>query len=152
MPPGSLPRFDAPRPVRYTIADLERETGVSARTIRFYITEGLLPPAYGRGPSATYDTAHLLRLRYIQFLKDERLSLSGIKERLSQLTDEHIAAAMQVRTRPEAHRWRRVLLYDGLELHVREGREAERDFELERAVDQIVDFADSALDDLGRQQ
>ncbi len=152
MPPGNLPRFDAQRPVRYTIADLERETGISARTIRFYITEGLLPPAYGRGPSATYDTAHLLRLRYIQLLKDERLSLSGIKERLSQLTDDHIAAAMQVRTRPEAHRWRRVILHDGLELHVREGHEAARDFELERAVDQIVEYAHSALDDVRRQR
>ena len=66
LPPSSVPRYERPRPARYTIADLERETGVSARTIRYYISEGLLQPAYGRGPSATYDADHLLRLRMIQ--------------------------------------------------------------------------------------
>lgn len=152
LPPSSLPRFDAPRPIRYTIADLERETGISPRTIRFYIAEGLLPPAYGRGPSATYDVGHLLRLRYIQALKDERLSLVDIKERLNNLTDENIATAMHVRTRPDEDRWRRVHLHDGLELHIREGREAERDLELERTFDQIVDYAHSVLDELRRRR
>lgn len=152
LPPSSVPRFDAPRPIRYTIADLQGETGVSPRTIRFYIAEGLLPPAYGRGPSATYDVGHLLRLRYIQALKDERLALGDIKDRLNNLTDEHIATAMHVRTRPDEDRWRRVHLHPGLELHMREGREAERDLELERTFDLIVDYANTALDELRRRR
>lgn len=152
LPPSSVPRFEAPRPIRYTIADLERETSVSPRTIRFYITEGLLPPAYGRGPSATYDVGHLLRLRYIQLLKDERLSLVDIKERLNRLTDDDIATAMQVRTRPDEDRWRRVHLSDGLEMHIREGREAERDLELARAIEQITEYAYSVLDDMARRR
>ncbi len=152
LPPSSVPRFDAPRPIRYTIADLQRETAVSPRTIRFYIAEGLLPPAYGRGPSATYDVGHLLRLRYIQALKDERLALGAIKERLNNLTDENIATAMHVRTRPDEDRWRRVHLHAGLELHIREGREAERDLELERTFDLIVDYANTILDELRRRR
>ena len=36
-------------PYRYTMADLEAESGLPARTIRYYITQGLLPPARGRG-------------------------------------------------------------------------------------------------------
>lgn len=152
LPPSSVPRFDAPRPIRYTIADLQAETGMSPRTIRFYIAEGLLPPAYGRGPSATYDVGHLLRLRYIQALKDERLALGDIKERLNNLTDENIATAMHVRTRPDEDRWRRVHLYAGLELHIREGREADRDLELERTFDLIVDYAHTVLDELRRRR
>ena len=58
LPPGSLRRFEAPQPVRYTMDDLERESGVTSRTIRYYISEGLLPPAYGRGPTAVYDADH----------------------------------------------------------------------------------------------
>src|SRR5262249_28126708 len=76
-----------PEPHRYAMADLERETGLDARTIRYYITRGLLQPAHGRGPSATYDLGHLLRLRMIQLLKNDRLPLDDIKTRLAELTD-----------------------------------------------------------------
>ena len=35
---------------RYSMADLERLTGFSSRTIRYYIQEGLIRAAHGRGP------------------------------------------------------------------------------------------------------
>ena len=54
---------------RYTMADLEQLTGFSARTIRFYIQEGLVSAAHGRGPSATYERDHLLRLLRIAELQ-----------------------------------------------------------------------------------
>lgn len=150
LPPSTTRRYDPPRPIRYSIGDLERETGISGRTIRFYIAEGLLPPAYGRGPAATYDPGHLLRLRYIALLKDERLSLADIRARLEQLTDEDIGTALEITAQPDEELWRRVRLHDQLELHIRQPREADRDFALDRAADLIIEYARSVLDDLER--
>jgi DNA-binding transcriptional MerR regulator len=125
-------------PYRYTMADLERETGLSARTIRYYITEGLLPAARGRGVGATYGPAHLLRLKAINLLKGEHLPLDEIRRRLDELRDSELAAMLEVKTAPPEDRWRRVMLHPDLELHVRERGGRDRDYELERVVDTIV--------------
>ncbi|MGC4108399.1 MAG: helix-turn-helix domain-containing protein [Thermomicrobiales bacterium] len=150
LPPSSVPRYERPRPVRYTIADLERETGVTSRTIRYYISEGLLQPAYGRGPSATYDADHLLRLRMIQQLKDERLPLAEIKERISQLTPEDIAVMLRVQMAPQAETWRHFALHPDLTITVRERSGSSRSIAYDHAFDLIVEYARTVLDDLGR--
>ncbi|MFN8592883.1 MAG: MerR family transcriptional regulator [Thermomicrobiales bacterium] len=137
-------------PYRYTIADLERETGISPRTIRYYITEGLLPAARGRGVGATYGPGHLLRLKMIARLKDDHLPLDEIRERLSGLRESDLAAMLQVETAPPEDRWRRVMLHPDLELHVREPGGRARDYQLERAVDTIVKQAKIVLDNLDR--
>jgi DNA-binding transcriptional MerR regulator len=138
---------DAPEPYRYSIADLERETGVSSRNIRYYISEGMLPPAYGRGPTATYDLGHLLRLRMIARLRDDGIALRDIRERLAGLTDEEIAGTLKIQTRPPEDRWRRVMLHPSLELHVREPGGAP-DLALEEAVDLLVRLAQPVIDRL----
>jgi DNA-binding transcriptional MerR regulator len=135
----------APEPYRYSIADLERETGVNSRNIRYYISEGLLPPAYGRGPTATYDLGHLLRLRMIAKLRDDGIALRDIRERLSELDDEQIAATLKIQTRPPEDRWRRVQLHPSLELHVREPG-GEPDLALEEAVELLVRLAQPVID------
>lgn len=148
LPPSSIPRYDSPRPVRYTLSDLERETGVTSRTIRYYISEGLLQPAYGRGPSATYDPDHLLRLQLITKLKDERLSLRDIKERLSHLTPEDIAVLLKVQMQPEVDTWRRYQLHPDFEIAVRDRQGGERPLTFDHAFDLIIEYARSVLDDL----
>lgn len=148
LPPGSVPRYESPRPIRYTLNDLERETGVSSRTIRYYISEGLLQPAYGRGPSATYDPDHLLRLQVINQLKEERLSLKDIKERLSHLTPEDIAAMLHLQMQPQSETWRKYSLHADFEISVRERTSGERSMAHEHAFDLIIEYARSVLDDL----
>lgn len=150
LPPGSVPRYDQPRPVRYTLHDLERETSVNARTIRYYIAEGLLQPAYGRGPSATYDPDHLLRLRLIQQYKDDRLSLSDIKERMSHLTPDDIAMILKVQMQPTAETWRRYDLHPDFEIMVRDRAAGDRALTYEHAFDLIIEYARSVLEDLER--
>ncbi len=61
--------------------ELEKASGVSRETIRFYIREGLLPePQRTHRNSATYTDEHLARLITIRRLKDERfLPLSVIR-------------------------------------------------------------------------
>lgn len=136
--------------MRYTIADLERETGISTRTIRYYIAEGLLQPAYGRGPSATYDSDHLLRLMLIQQLKETRLPLAEIKERLSQLTPEDIATMLRVQMEPSAETWKHYTLHPDLTIVVRDRPAAERQMAYQHAFDLIVEYARSVLDDVER--
>jgi DNA-binding transcriptional MerR regulator len=129
---------------------LEAESGVTARTIRYYIAEGLLQPAYGRGPSAVYDADHLLRLRYIQKLKDERLPLTEIRERLNQLTPDDLAVALKVDLEPAAETWRRYRLHEDLEISVRDRQPGTRPLTHEHAFDLIVEYARSVLEDLDR--
>ncbi len=152
LPPGSLRRYEAPQPVRYTMDDLERESGVTSRTIRYYISEGLLPPAYGRGPTAVYDADHLLRLRYIQQLKATRLPLSEIKDRLNTLSAEDLAIALRIETEPRAETWRHYRLHEDLEILVRDRPTGTRPMREEEAFDLIVEYARSVLEDLGREE
>lgn len=150
VPPGRAATM--PRPTlryRYGITELEEETGVSARTIRYYVGQGLLAPAYGRGPSATYDLGHLLRLRLIQHLKEEGYSLNQIKELISRLTDEEIERMLGVESRPPEDIWRRIWIGDEIELHVKQRLDDEHNEAWTEAVEDIAAYARSVLDHLG---
>jgi DNA-binding transcriptional MerR regulator len=135
-------------PYRYAIGDLERETGINPRTVRYYISEGLLPPAHGRGPTATYDLGHLLRLRAIRQLQGNYLPLAEIKEQLGRLDDDQIAAMLNIQSSPLEDRWRRVLLHADIEIHVRERGDVRRDSDFDKAVDRIIDVARAVVADL----
>jgi DNA-binding transcriptional MerR regulator len=130
---------------RYSMDDLERETGINARTIRFYITQGLLQPAHGRGPSATYDLGHLLRLRMIKTMRDEHKPLAEIKNRLADMADRDIASLLDIQTRPAEDRWRRVQVHPDVELHIRERAGQAVNPEFERAVEALITFAETYL-------
>lgn len=153
LPPGrgSVPPTP-PERYRYAMAELEEQTGFSARTIRYYVTRALLPPAHGRGPTATYDLGHLLRLRAIQRRRAEGVSLEEIKEELDDLSDGQIADMLEIRTEPDEDRWRRILLHEDIELHVRERAGRERDQRVARAVDLIVRLARPVVDEMERER
>ena len=125
-------------PYRYTMADLEAETGLPGRTIRYYITQGLLPAAHGRGVGATYGPTHLLRLKAIGLLKKDNTPLEQIRQRLQDMRDGELAAMLEVESAPPEDRWRRVHLHPDLELHIRERGGRNRDYTFEKVVDLIV--------------
>ena len=67
----------------HTIDELAHLSGMPSRTIRFYNTEGMLPPPTMRGRVAYYDEQHLLVLRIIKELKEQQnLPLETIKQML----------------------------------------------------------------------
>lgn len=70
-------------PRRYTIEELIEVTGVSRRTIRFYIEQGLLPPSAGRGRGGFYDREHLERLLEIKRQREDGRSIESIRRMLS---------------------------------------------------------------------
>ncbi len=75
---------------QYGLAELAGEAGVSVRTVRYYIAEGLLPPAHIAGARSYYTQAHLDRLRLIGQLKAAYLPLKEIRRRLAGLDDDEV--------------------------------------------------------------
>jgi DNA-binding transcriptional MerR regulator len=72
---------------RYGIAELAEAAEVSVRTVRYYIAEGLLPPAVTAGARSYYTREHLDRLRVIGRMKDAFLPLREIRRHLTGLDD-----------------------------------------------------------------
>src|SRR5437879_920336 len=67
----------------HNIDELASIAGIPSRTIRFYNTQGLLPPPIMRGRVALYDQEHVLVLSLIKDLKErQHLSLELIKQLL----------------------------------------------------------------------
>ena len=66
-----------------SIGELAQRTGVTRRTIRYYVEIGLLPPPAGAGKAAVYGREHLERLETIKELQAYRLSLEEIRDRLA---------------------------------------------------------------------
>jgi DNA-binding transcriptional MerR regulator len=64
------------------ISELAERAGVTPRTIRYYVAEGLLPAPSGRGQRRAYSTEHLARLDLIRELKAAYLPLHEIRRRL----------------------------------------------------------------------
>jgi DNA-binding transcriptional MerR regulator len=75
----------------YTLTVLAGAAGVTPRTVRYYISQGLLPTPVGQGPGAHYTSAHLDRLRLIRRLADEHLPLARIRQELAALDDLEVA-------------------------------------------------------------
>lgn len=69
-----------------TLDELAQRVGISTRTIRFYITQGLLPGPGTRGKSASYGAEHLVRLRLIRLLATRHLPLAEIQALLADLS------------------------------------------------------------------
>ena len=71
--------MDDPR----TLAELSEASGIPARTIRFYISRGLLDGPVKAGRGAVYTEEHLARLEQIKKLQGEGRMLSEIGDLLS---------------------------------------------------------------------
>jgi DNA-binding transcriptional MerR regulator len=81
-----------PEEARYTLTELANLAGVSPRTVRYYIAQGLLPAVGASGPGAKYSKSHLARLRVIKRLQREHQPLAEIRRQLETLDDESILA------------------------------------------------------------
>ena len=115
----------------------------SARSVRFYVANGLLDRPEGTGTAATYNYRHFLQLLAIKVRQREGQTLEAIKQEMQQVTGDalerrlaqSLAPALGVgadttRAREDEQRpfaWRRLPVADGIELHVRDDSPAARD-------------------------
>ena len=74
-----------PEDEHYSLTELADLAGVTPRTVRYYLAQGLLPAVGQTGPGAKYDDRHLARLRLIRRLQTEHLPLAEIRRRLDGL-------------------------------------------------------------------
>ena len=132
----------------------------SARSIRFYVANGLLERPEGAGNAATYNYRHFLQLLAIKIRQREGVTLDIIKREMKEITGDalerrvasSLAAALgaTVETRRQAAdedvtaSWRRVPVADGVEIHVRDDSPASRD-------DALVAMREAVRAALGRE-
>lgn len=94
----------------YTLEELERQTGVARRTIRFWISRGLLPGPEIAGRNARYGSHHLQRIEEIGRLQREGLTLTEIAAK---------AEPEQPKPSAEPVAWWQVPVADGVQVWVR---------------------------------
>lgn len=75
---------------RYSLTELADLASVTPRTIRYYITQGLLRGPATSGPGAKYDDIDLARLGLIKRLQAEHQPLAEIRTQLEALGDDAI--------------------------------------------------------------
>lgn len=100
---------------RYSIDELSTLAGMTPRTVRYYIAEGLLDRPEGEKRGAHYLPRHLEQLLQIRRWTEAGLSLERIREHRAGALEDPPPRPL----RPGAVEvWSRVMLADGLELHL----------------------------------
>lgn len=85
----------------YDLNELSSAAGVTPRTIRYYVQQGLLPAPGTRGPGTRYDRAYLNRLQLIRRLQRLHLPLAEIRKRLESLDDPSVRDALVRSSEPD---------------------------------------------------
>lgn len=114
----------------------------TARSVRFYVANGLLDRPEGTGTAATYNYRHLLQLLSIKIRQREGQSLEKIKTEMKDVTGDALERRIATSLAPaltsgadttvekedgNTHAWRRAHVADGIELHIREDSPAARE-------------------------
>jgi DNA-binding transcriptional MerR regulator len=104
---------------RYAIGDLAALGGVSRRTVRYYVQEGLIPKPLGVGRGDHYTNDHLEQLLRVKNMQEAGRTLEEIRQALAGPRARRAGEAPRLRT-PAVRRslWRHVALAPGVELLV----------------------------------
>jgi len=110
----------------YGVEELAEHAGVSRCTVRYYVQRGLLPAPLGLGRGKHYTEVHLARLVRIRELQEAGVPLDAIAARLDGAAPPPREPA---HSRAQSS-WTRVVLADGVELHLRGRRLSEEQLQL----------------------
>ena len=149
------------------LTGLADRAGVSIRTVRYYIQQGLLPKPEARGPGAHYTEEHLDRLLLIKRLQREHLPLAEIRRVLDSSAGEppaprtareyirsvlgqtptlaepvatYAAALPEEPAPPSRSQWERVTLAPDIELHIRRPLSRPANKQVERLINAARDI------------
>ncbi|KAB2876394.1 MAG: MerR family transcriptional regulator [Burkholderiaceae bacterium] len=104
---------------RFSLDELATLAGVTPRTVRYYITEGLVDRPEGEKRGAHYLRRHLEQLLLIRRWTDAGLSLDRVRELIAGAPED---PAPRRAPPGSVEVWSRVTVSDGLEVHVEPGR------------------------------
>jgi DNA-binding transcriptional MerR regulator len=104
---------------RYGIEELAALGGVTRRTVRYYVQEGLLLAPLGVGRGRHYGPEHLARLQAVKALQEKGLSLDEVRRELERGPGRGRGLTASV-PEPAVARsaWTRLEIVPGVELHV----------------------------------
>ena len=131
----------------------------SARSVRFYVSHGLLDRPEGAGTAATYGYRHFLQLLAIKIRQREGQTLEAIKREMKDVTGDALErriaqslapALVGTPVVPDAASdtpalWRRLPVSEGVELHVRGDSPASRE-------EALIAMREAVRAALGRQE
>jgi DNA-binding transcriptional MerR regulator len=103
---------------RYGIEELAALGGVTRRTVRYYVQEGLLPAPLGVGRGRHYGPEHLARLQAVKALQEQGLSLDAVRSAIERGRRPRPAGEREAEPTVARSPWTRVELVPGVELHV----------------------------------
>ncbi len=103
---------------RYPVGELAELGGVSRRTVRYYVQEGLIPTPVGLGRGAHYGPEHLEQLLRVKAMQEEGMMLEEILAALSGKRGRAVPLAAAAIADVNRSRWTRLRLAPGLELQV----------------------------------
>jgi DNA-binding transcriptional MerR regulator len=105
---------------RYGVEELAALGGVTRRTVRYYVQEGLLPAPLGVGRGRHYGEEHLARLQAVKALQEKGLSLDEVRRELGRGRTRGGSAREALLPEAAVARsaWTRLEIVPGVELHV----------------------------------
>jgi len=130
----------------------------SARAVRFYVANQLMDRPDGVGTAATYNYRHFLQLLAIKIRQRDGVTLGAIKKEIRETTGDTLERRVAQALAPvlltgtqsvalhdddQTPSWRRVLIAEGVELHVRDDSPASRE-------DAVVAMREAVRTTLGR--
>ena len=78
----------------FTIDELARRVGMTARNVRAHQSRGLVPPPRLRGRTGYYGPEHVARLELIRDLQEQGFNLESIKRLLANNRSESVGDAL----------------------------------------------------------
>ena len=123
----------------FNLETLSSLTGMSRRTIRYYIQSGLIAKPTGVGRGSHYNQQHLDQLLEIRKWQDAGLSLARIQELLEGRHSSNLVPPVR-RSRPgDISVWSHIHIDDGVALTVEPG-------DAGMTPEQVSAFAEAVLD------
>jgi DNA-binding transcriptional MerR regulator len=124
---------------RYTLNELSALVDINARTIRFYIQQGVVDKPHGLNKGAYYTEEHLQQLLTVKKYKEAGVSLDRIAQIIH---EEQGSESIDYRTRPgQIEVLSRIHLVEGVELSInpeRSGLRQQDIRQLSRGILEII--------------
>jgi DNA-binding transcriptional MerR regulator len=128
---------------KYKISELAEVAGVTVRTIRYYVSKGLLTPPVEDGMYSLYSEINLKELKLIKAYQEQYLPLDVIREKLLKgEMDVDVDSNIDNQKSDREFLYRKVQVAPGIELSVRE------DVLDQRKVETLVNYIKKIINNI----
>lgn len=106
---------------KYKISELAEAANVTVRTIRYYVSKGLLTPPKEDGVYSYYSEINLKELKLIKAYQEQYLPLDVIRDKLlNQEVEVNLDSKVEDEMSNKEQLFRKVMVIPGIELSIRE--------------------------------